>query len=45
MDPLLVWLIVAVVLAVAEIFTLTAALGMFSWLRWSPLWSRRSERR
>jgi membrane protein implicated in regulation of membrane protease activity len=30
MDPWLVWLIVAAVLAVAEIFTLTAALGMLS---------------
>lgn len=30
MDPWLIWLIVAVVLAVAEIFTLTAALGMLS---------------
>ncbi|MFB7086989.1 NfeD family protein [Streptomyces sp. NPDC056296] len=28
MDPWLIWLIVAVVLIVAEIFTLTAALGM-----------------
>ncbi|MEU2979934.1 NfeD family protein [Streptomyces hirsutus] len=30
MDPWLIWLIVAAVLAVAEIFTLTAALGMLS---------------
>ncbi|WP_318216705.1 NfeD family protein [Streptomyces sp. SCL15-6] len=30
MDPWLVWLIIAAVLAVAEIFTLTAALGMLS---------------
>lgn len=30
MDPWLIWLIVAGVLAVAEIFTLTAALGMLS---------------
>ncbi|CAL9637748.1 NfeD family protein [Streptomyces sp. enrichment culture] len=30
MDPWLVWLIVAAVLAVAEILTLTAALGMLS---------------
>ncbi|MFF8968952.1 NfeD family protein [Streptomyces sp. NPDC014995] len=28
MDPWLIWLIIAAVLAVAEIFTLTAALGM-----------------
>ncbi|GGV36023.1 NfeD family protein [Streptomyces griseoflavus] len=30
MDPWLIWLIVAAVLALAEIFTLTAALGMLS---------------
>ncbi|MFD9435280.1 NfeD family protein [Streptomyces sp. NPDC060002] len=30
MDPWLMWLIVAAVLAVVEIFTLTAALGMLS---------------
>ncbi|MER5714054.1 NfeD family protein [Streptomyces sp. NPDC002132] len=30
MDPWLIWLIIAAVLAVAEIFTLTAALGMLS---------------
>ncbi|MFG3250951.1 NfeD family protein [Streptomyces sp. NPDC048187] len=30
MDPWLIWLIVAAVLAVVEIFTLTAALGMLS---------------
>ncbi|CAL9374751.1 hypothetical protein SUDANB32_00933 [Streptomyces sp. enrichment culture] len=30
MDPWLIWLIVAAALAVAEIFTLTAALGMLS---------------
>ena len=30
MDPWLIWLIVAGVLAVAEIFTLTAALGLLS---------------
>ncbi|MFC5956020.1 NfeD family protein [Streptomyces pratens] len=30
MDPWLIWLITAAVLAVAEIFTLTAALGMLS---------------
>ncbi len=30
MDPWLIWLIVAAVLAVAEILTLTAALGMLS---------------
>ncbi|MDX2757181.1 NfeD family protein [Streptomyces europaeiscabiei] len=30
MDPWLIWLIIAGVLAVAEIFTLTAALGMLS---------------
>ncbi|MFJ1973846.1 NfeD family protein [Streptomyces sp. NPDC087903] len=30
MDPWLIWLIVAAVLAVAEIFTLTAALGLLS---------------
>ncbi|MEU5576250.1 NfeD family protein [Streptomyces huasconensis] len=30
MDPWLIWLIAAAVLAVAEIFTLTAALGMLS---------------
>ncbi|MGW3245560.1 NfeD family protein [Streptomyces sp. NPDC001070] len=30
MDPWLVWLIAAAVLAVAEIFTLTAALGLLS---------------
>lgn len=30
MDPWLIWLIVAMVLAIAEIFTLTAALGMFA---------------
>lgn len=30
MDPWLIWLTVAIVLAVAEIFTLTAALGMLS---------------
>ncbi|AWW41734.1 NfeD family protein [Streptomyces cadmiisoli] len=30
MDPWLIWLIIAAVLAAAEIFTLTAALGMLS---------------
>ncbi|MFI8089681.1 NfeD family protein [Streptomyces sp. NPDC086080] len=30
MDPWVIWLIIAAVLAVAEIFTLTAALGMLS---------------
>ncbi|KRD06213.1 MULTISPECIES: NfeD family protein [unclassified Streptomyces] len=30
MDPWLIWLIIAAVLAVVEIFTLTAALGMLS---------------
>ncbi|MGW7464033.1 NfeD family protein [Streptomyces xantholiticus] len=30
MDPWLIWLIIAAVLAVAEIFTLTAALGMLA---------------
>ncbi|MFE6993185.1 NfeD family protein, partial [Streptomyces pharetrae] len=30
MDPWLIWLITAALLAVAEIFTLTAALGMLS---------------
>ncbi|MFE0631145.1 NfeD family protein [Streptomyces sp. NPDC058864] len=30
MDPWLIWLIIAAVLAVSEIFTLTAALGMLS---------------
>ncbi|MFG2310817.1 NfeD family protein [Streptomyces sp. NPDC048566] len=30
MDPWLIWLVVAAALAVAEIFTLTAALGMLS---------------
>jgi len=30
MDPWLIWLIIAAVLAVAEIFTLTAALGLLS---------------
>ncbi|PWK83604.1 membrane protein implicated in regulation of membrane protease activity [Lentzea atacamensis] len=30
MDPWLIWLIIALVLAIAEIFTLTAALGMLA---------------
>ncbi|SES30188.1 Membrane protein implicated in regulation of membrane protease activity [Lentzea xinjiangensis] len=30
MDPWLVWLVIALVLAIAELFTLTAALGMLA---------------